>query len=66
MTDTEKLIVSRLIMAVDAYRKPQRFTVPLSPAPFEFDRLLEAAERDRQAAASDLDAALAKAKTIAL
>jgi hypothetical protein len=61
MTEADMRILHRLISAIEAYRLPHRFTVPLNDRRQFALRMAESAST-REAELTELDAAIAAAK----
>jgi hypothetical protein len=64
MKPCEKLIVARLLFALDEARKPIPFTVGLPPGKFEFEQALHAVGELRKSAEAALAVAIDDARTL--
>lgn len=61
MTEAEKLVVARLLMAIDDYRKPQGFTIQTGR---DLDACLTETAQVREARTVALDRAIAAAREL--
>jgi hypothetical protein len=65
MSADEKLVVMRLLMAIDDFRQPVRFKLGLPPKFDEFGTKLADADEVLAARSEALDAAMAAARALA-